>query len=247
MFKNSADTRITRTRRNANYTAISNAIINHPDLSPLAAYALIYLLSKPDNWELQISDLRRQCRCGRNKVYEILRELKESRFVQAQDVISKGRFSRVEYLVFDEPGERQLIAPCAEKGHASPCAEIRDTEKGHSNKERNKETTESLLLSAGAFDEWWAVYPHKVAKPTAKKAFEKAIRKAPLVSLIAGVRDYVSGKPVDRPYCNPATWLNDERWLDQPSKVTKPTGVAPARDALFAICQTEMFNTIGGE
>jgi hypothetical protein len=101
---------VRRGRRNARYTAISNFIIDHPELSPEARIALIYLLSKPDYWRLQINDIRRLLGtagkpCGRNKAYEVIRELKASAYVLAYEVLDEGRFSSITYFVFDEPVE----------------------------------------------------------------------------------------------------------------------------------------------
>ena len=166
---------VRRGRRNARYTAISNDIIDHPRLSPEARIALIYLLSKPDDWQLQISDLRRLLGtadkiCGRNKAYEVLRELKASAFVVAVEELLKGRFHRLTYYVFDEPHEdpdafrAELrggakakavsgVADGAESAPRSPCPEIRETvvapspetshpEKRHATKDGKKQTTE---------------------------------------------------------------------------------------------------------
>ena len=57
---------VRRGRVNARYTAIPNEIIDHPTLTPEARIVLIYLLSKPENWELRISDLRRLLGAGGN-------------------------------------------------------------------------------------------------------------------------------------------------------------------------------------
>jgi len=67
------------------------------------------------------------------------------------------------------------------------------------------------------FETWWASYPHKVAKPAAKRAFTAARRKVSQQTLLAGVDHYRATKPHDRAWCNPATWLNNERWNDQPA------------------------------
>lgn len=100
---------VRRGRRNAHYTAISNALIDHPTLSPEARLVLIYLLSKPDDWQLQINDIRRLLGtagkpCGRNKAYEIIKELKASAYIVAvPELTENGRFDRIAYYVFDEP------------------------------------------------------------------------------------------------------------------------------------------------
>lgn len=65
------------------------------------------------------------------------------------------------------------------------------------------------------FAEFWALFPNKVGKGAAEKSFQRARRKVAHADLIAGLRRYVA-KTDDRPWCNPATWLNQERWTDQP-------------------------------
>lgn len=83
--------------------------------------------------------------------------------------------------------------------------------------------------NAGAFDDWYSRYPHKVQRGAAEKAFPKALKLASLQELIDGVERYVASKPSDRPYQNPATWLNGKGWLDQPA-VVQPRG-SPARQS----------------
>lgn len=68
------------------------------------------------------------------------------------------------------------------------------------------------------FAVWWDKYPHKVGKGAAEKSFWKAIKQTDLQTLIDGLERYISTKPPDRAYCNPATWLNQQRWLDKPAE-----------------------------
>lgn len=77
------------------------------------------------------------------------------------------------------------------------------------------------------FDAFWSVYPEKVGKGAARKAFPVALSKAPIETLIAGVRRYIATKPSDRNYCHPSTWLNEERWSDEPT--APPVRGSPAR------------------
>jgi uncharacterized protein YdaU (DUF1376 family) len=78
--------------------------------------------------------------------------------------------------------------------------------------------SESSLRSERArdFDVFWDVYPNKVGKAAAKKAFEKATKRTDLPILMAGLDRYIH-KTDDRPWCNPATWLNQDRWEDRPA------------------------------
>lgn len=67
------------------------------------------------------------------------------------------------------------------------------------------------------FDRWYSGYPNKVQRGAAERAFPKARKLASLETLMAGVERYVACKPADRPYQNPATWLNGKGWLDEPA------------------------------
>lgn len=68
------------------------------------------------------------------------------------------------------------------------------------------------------FDKFWSAYPHKVGKDKAIKAFRSALERMdnfdPLGVLLVSLGRYKSEKPSDRPWCNPATWLNEGRWMD---------------------------------
>ena len=57
------------------YARVDNSVFTTRNLSPEARWALGYLLSKPDNWELRMSDLQHQAGCGRDKARRLVREL----------------------------------------------------------------------------------------------------------------------------------------------------------------------------
>jgi hypothetical protein len=48
------------------------------------------------------------------------------------------------------------------------------------------------------------------------KALSKASHKVRPEDLFSALMRYAN-KTDDRPFCNPSTWLNQERWLDQPA------------------------------
>jgi hypothetical protein len=91
------------------------------------------------------------------------------------------------------------------------------------------------------FVEFWAAYPNKVGKPDARLKFQKALEKAELPEILAGLHRYVTGRPPDRPWCNPATWLHQERWNDQPAFVAtghaKPNGTGPPKRGSAALSE----------
>jgi hypothetical protein len=70
-----------------------------------------------------------------------------------------------------------------------------------------------------AFDRFWSVYPKKVAKLAARKAFEQAISKHGVdpERLIEGAKRYAAERAGQDPKYtrNPATWLNGGCWEDE--------------------------------
>jgi uncharacterized protein YdaU (DUF1376 family) len=73
--------------------------------------------------------------------------------------------------------------------------------------------------ASGEFEEFYKLYPHKIGPKDAKRAFLKARKTADFVRIMDGLRAYIATKPDDRPWCNPATWLNQGRWDDQPAQI----------------------------
>lgn len=72
--------------------------------------------------------------------------------------------------------------------------------------------------SPSKFDHFWRAYPHKVGKREAAKAFDRVGKSGAVTfdELMAALTAYAN-KTDDRPWCNPATWLNQGRWDDQPA------------------------------
>ena len=67
------------------------------------------------------------------------------------------------------------------------------------------------------FTQFYGVYPKHVGVGAARKAFEKAMKKATFEVILAGANRYAK-ECVDKEkrfICLPATWLNQERWSDE--------------------------------
>ena len=81
------------------------------------------------------------------------------------------------------------------------------------NDARAKKRDTDDAATAG-FDEFWAIYPRKVAKQDALKAWPKAVKAAGGPEpIMAGL--YRTRFPVNRVYIpHPPKWLRDQRWND---------------------------------
>lgn len=69
------------------------------------------------------------------------------------------------------------------------------------------------------FSEFWGLYPKKVAKPAAERAF-KNLTKKDQMALVDGVKGYSFA--IERRYIpNPSTFINQRRWEDENETTTK--------------------------
>lgn len=75
----------------------------------------------------------------------------------------------------------------------------------------------SSARKASEFDRFWAAYPNKVGKRAAEKSFIAARKRVEFDPLMAALAAYVN-KSDDRAWCNPTTWLNQDRWEDRPAQ-----------------------------
>jgi hypothetical protein len=81
------------------------------------------------------------------------------------------------------------------------------------------------IVPKSTFDDFWKIVPKRKARAAAKKAWFKAAKKTDPQKIIDAMMlyaDSVAGK--DEQYtAHPATWLNHERWDDDPPKQTPKT------------------------
>lgn len=85
----------------------------------------------------------------------------------------------------------------------------RTEEKGDNKQETQRNTSEE-----NGFEKFWQLYPRKVGKGQARRAFATALKKTSLPVLLDAVQGY-EFDPRERFKPHPATWLNGERWLDE--------------------------------
>jgi hypothetical protein len=65
------------------------------------------------------------------------------------------------------------------------------------------------------FELFWTSYPKKVGKPGAKKAFAKALKRATVAEIGAGLKAWKAAWTDPEYIPHPQTWLNRDGWNDQ--------------------------------
>lgn len=117
MQKNIETNVIRKVRKEKEFAQISNDLINNRELSYKALGMLTYILSKPDDWQVYMSDLVRDGIEGEKSVRNGLNELIEKNYVQRYRVYNKdtGKVHHWETLVSEIPfPEEELISSVKE-------------------------------------------------------------------------------------------------------------------------------------
>jgi hypothetical protein len=135
------------------------------------------------------------------------------------------------------PAHDSGVPPRADAG--SPRAETAE-EREPEEREPSNENTLALpgvavpaapAPSGGAFLEFWQACPRRTAKGSAAKAWAKATTRAHPADIIAGMVRFAEETAGTEPRFlpHPSTWLNADRWLDEPGANRRATASSNAR------------------
>lgn len=138
--------------------------------------------------------------------------------------------------------QRQKAQETAIHDDVTPCNARYDTEtpRGEERREEIPKNTKKGLRAEGGsprqaemepkqrkmdaeFEAWWLLYPRRVAKGQARKAYFKARDGTEAIVLAEGAKRYsaaMSGKDPDF-IKHPSTWLNGECWSDEAAEPAK--------------------------
>lgn len=116
------DKSILKKKKKNNYTSISNDFLQDPYISFEAKGLAASLLSRPEDWEINVSALMSEGKIGRDKVNKIILELIKAGYMYKSQSRTSGKFSRnilfisdeKDYL-FEEVIEKERISPFTEK------------------------------------------------------------------------------------------------------------------------------------
>lgn len=128
---------IIKTPKERDYVAVSNALANDERLSFEARGVLLYLLSKPADWEIQFVDVEKQGKIGREKRQRIFAELEKYGYFERIERRSAGKFD-YDYQLHEtpvniEPQPRTGLPLTVEPSPVNP---------PHTNKDRQKKDRE---------------------------------------------------------------------------------------------------------
>ena len=100
-----------RVHKTKNFSIISNLHFKEKGMSLKAKGLLSLMLSLPDDWNYSVSGLVKLSKDGKDSVMSALGELEEFGYLERiRTIDSKGRFSGIEYNIFEQPQPKKPIA-----------------------------------------------------------------------------------------------------------------------------------------
>ena len=207
------------------FTQIPNSYLRDSRLSLEARGLYAQLLSHSEGWRISLQSLAHVNNIGRDKVRRIINELMNHGYLarsEEQVHNERGFLAGYDYTTTDPTGvaweptkvEPTKVQPTkANKAHKKTSVKEDQVKR---TKEVKKYSDDELLLH---FNEFWDAYPLKRGKGAAAKAYEKALDKVQPDYLLDRVRSFRDDpyRPYDfTPLAT--TWLNQERWEDEPYK-----------------------------
>lgn len=142
----------------------------------------------------------------------------------------------IEHQVINNRESESSIPPYSDD--ACVTRESGDTDAAYGKEGRKGKEGTTPIVPKGTvypqdFESFWTLYPHKVGKDAALNAWKKRQKLGDLPSLpllTEAIGRYIDTKPIERDYCNPSTWINQGRWLDQfATTAPTPTVTLPSK------------------
>lgn len=234
------------------FVQVPNAWARDGRVSRKARGLLVEIMSHRVGWHITTRSLAESGTEGRDAVMSALRELVDAGYLRrVQGRSGGGSFSEIEYELvdpdptvvgFSDHGDDSEEIPGQDRGgvsrgRVSRGRVIRTKEHYPSEEHLEGLAQPPVERDLGAlFDAFWGVYPRRVGKAGARRAFEVVARSTDPQVIVDGARRLAADPnlPEVRFVPHPSTWLRRGSWEDEPypadgsgERVTVPEAFAP--------------------
>jgi hypothetical protein len=183
------------------FTQIHNAWIRDPNISYKAKGLLTYLLSHEVGYTITIGQIIRESGDGKQAVRSALEELIKAGYLETQRTTDeRGYNAGLAYFIKD-PSIPKSENPTLDNPTLDNQTALENN--------LTKKTTKQEKPTDTGFDTFWLLYPKKIAKADAVKAWKQVLKKKTADEMIALTKAYSESKLPDMTYIPyPASWLN---------------------------------------
>lgn len=210
---------VIRVNKTADYTVISNTHFKEREMSLKAKGLLSMMLSLPDDWDYSIAGLVMLSKDGKDSVMNALTELEQFGYLKRTRITNeKGQFAGYDYDIYENPQQVKPKEgkPYAEKPNTDNPPQL-NTKESNTKKSITKELNNNILAE---FEALWKLYPRKLGKDKALKAYIKARKGNEIFEQVEqGIKaycEYIKSAKVSTEYIkHGSTYFNGNCWNDE--------------------------------
>jgi predicted transcriptional regulator len=185
------------------FAQVPNSAIRDPQISPNAFRLLAYLMSHKEGYELTYGQIERQTTLGRYAINEAIKVLSDKGWLRTERTKKdNGQFGPTSFHILDP----EAVDSVADDSSAGDSTMEQPTDIKKTNKQEKTKDKEKHLEG---FETFWNLYPKRVAKADALKAWKQVLKKKTADEMIGLTKAYSESKLPDMTYIPyPASWLN---------------------------------------
>ena len=229
------NTTFVRVEKNRNYTTIHNEFLKRKDLSWKAKGIMTYLLSLPDDWVVNLDEIKRNATDGESSFRSGWKELVSAGYVSRQPVRDE-KTKKIDYweTVIKESISKDKSHNVGNHNvgihqvgnHKVDNRELLSTKELSTNKpitniQKEHQPSDDGQSTSERFEVLWKEYPKKQGKKKALTYYKRAIKNGVTDEVIMqGIEDYKKylDSEKNKGWLNPmdgSRWFNEERWNDE--------------------------------
>ena len=197
------------------FTQIHNAWVRDPNITYKAKGLLTYLLSHEVGYTITIGQIIRESGDGKQSVRSALEELIKAGYLETKRTTdARGYNAGLAYFIKD-PSSPKSENPTLDNPTLDNQTALENN--------LTKKTIKTEKPTDTEFDKFWNLYPKRIAKADALRAWNKAIKRKSPDDLLKLTKLYAEGKLPEMTYIPyPASWLNKELYESVEVTEAKP-------------------------
>lgn len=221
------NTTFVRVEKNRNYTTIHNEFLKRKDISWKAKGIMTYLLSLPDDWVVNLDEIKRNATDGESSFRSGWKELVSAGYVNRQPV----RDEKTKKINYWETVIKESVSESKSHNvenhnvgiHKVDNRELLSTKElstdiSSTNKQIEQQSSVDDLSVSKRFEKIWKDYPNKQGKKPAFSSYKTALKNgATDKDIIEGLERYKQHLQQNtwKQAAQGSTWFKQNRWEDE--------------------------------
>lgn len=220
-------------KESGNFVTVHKNFIHDNNLTFKAKGILLYLLSRPDDWQIYESEILKHTKDGKDSLKSGIKELEEVGYVaRTRKRNDKGHLNGYEYLVYEYPiqngnsylgktdnGKSNIGESNVGKtvnGFSAPTNnDLTNNDLTNNNNTNNDDNTSATDVTREQFEEWWNLYDKKKDKKLSYPKFKKCLKDHSFDQIMSGTRAYVKTIKDKQYQKDPKTFLNNQSYMNE--------------------------------